>query len=103
LEPALLLIAAILVAYAVINVITTELAVTNKKVIGKAGLIRRVSIDMPLGKLESITVDQGIIGRILNYGTIVVRGVGGNAVRFPNIGSPLEFRRTVASLEDQKS
>jgi len=103
LDPIACVIAAILVIYAVIDVMTTELAVTNKKVIGKAGFIRRASVDLPLGKLESITIDQGIIGRIFNFGTVLVHGIGGNRVGIPNISSPLEFRRVVMNLVDQKA
>lgn len=88
---------------AVINVLTTELAVTNKKVIGKTGFISRVSIDLPLDKLESINIDQGVIGRILGYGRVSIRGVGGNNVSIPFIKQPLDFRRVVMGLLDKKS
>ncbi|MDR1163085.1 MAG: PH domain-containing protein [Candidatus Accumulibacter sp.] len=91
------------IATAVLNVLTTELAVTNKKVIGKAGFIRRTSIDLQLSKLESIVLDQGVIGRIFNFGTVVVRGTGGNEVGIPYIKSPLEFRRSVMSIVDQQT
>lgn len=88
---------------AIINVTTTELAVTNKKIIGKAGFIRRVSIDLPLERLESINIDQGIIGRILGFGRVSVRGVGGNYVSIPYVNQPMDFRRVVMGLIDQKS
>lgn len=88
---------------AIINVTSTELAVTNKKVIGKAGFIRRVSIDLPLEKLESVNIDQGIIGRILGYGRVSIRGVGGNNVSIPYIKKPMDFRRVVMGLLDRKN
>ncbi|RAM63156.1 PH domain-containing protein [Herbaspirillum rubrisubalbicans] len=88
---------------AIINVVTTELAVTNKKVIGKAGFIRRESIDLPLTKLESINIDQGIIGRILGFGRVTIRGIGGNNVSIPFIKDPMSFRRVVMNLMDQKN
>jgi uncharacterized membrane protein YdbT with pleckstrin-like domain len=88
--------------FAILNVSTTELAVTNKKVIGKAGFIRRVSVDMPIGKLESINVHQGLMGRIFNFGATSVHGIGGNAVGIPYIAKPLDFRRTVMNLMDKK-
>ncbi|MDR3056446.1 MAG: PH domain-containing protein [Zoogloeaceae bacterium] len=90
----------IFILFAIINVLTTELAVTNKKVIGKAGFIRRVSIDMPLSKLESINIDQGVIGRIFNFGSVSVRGIGGNNVGIPYINAPMNFRRVVMDLMD---
>ncbi|MCT7307924.1 PH domain-containing protein [Ralstonia wenshanensis] len=88
---------------AIINVTSTELAVTNKKVIGKAGFIRRVSIDLPLEKLESVNIDQGIIGRILGYGRVSIRGVGGNNVSIPFIKMPMDFRRVIMGLMDRKN
>jgi uncharacterized membrane protein YdbT with pleckstrin-like domain len=91
------------IVLAIINVTSTELAVTNKKVIGKAGFIRRVSIDLPLEKLESVNIDQGIIGRILGYGRVSIRGVGGNNVSIPYIKKPMDFRRVVMGLLDRKN
>ena len=88
---------------AVINVMTTELAVTNQKVIGKTGFIQRVSIDLPLDKLESINIDQGVMGRILGFGRVSIRGVGGNNVSIPFIKNPLDFRRVVMGLIDKRS
>lgn len=64
------------IIFAMLNVLTTELAVTNKKVIGKKGIIRRISIDLPLQKLESINIDQSITGRIFGYGKVTIRGTG---------------------------
>jgi uncharacterized membrane protein YdbT with pleckstrin-like domain len=65
----------------------------------KVGLIRRHSLELLLQKVEGIGVDQGILGRILGYGTITVSGVGGTQEAFRMISNPLEFRRQVqASL-----
>jgi len=78
---------------------SSEFAVTNKRVLIKVGLIRRHSLELLLQKVEGIGVDQGILGRILGYGTITVSGTGGTKEAFPMISNPLEFRRQVqASL-----
>lgn len=74
---------------------TSEFAVTNKRVIMKVGLIRRTSVEIVLSKVESITVDQGIAGRIFNFGSIAVVGTGGTHDPFHRIASPLRFRRAV--------
>ena len=78
--------------------LTTELALTNKRVIAKSGIIRRNAIDVSLSKTEGVTYTQGIIGRIFGYGSIVVRGTGvGNvAVRF--ISQPESFKHEVSRL-----
>jgi uncharacterized membrane protein YdbT with pleckstrin-like domain len=78
---------------------SSEFAITNKRVLIKVGLVRRHSLELLLQKIEGIGVDQGIMGRILNYGTITVSGVGGTKEAFTMISAPLEFRRQVqASL-----
>lgn len=80
---------------AVIRVATTELALTNKRVIAKTGFIRRDTIELRLDKVEGIIVNQGVMGRIFNYGTVVVSGTGGIKTPIPFINNPTEFRRTV--------
>jgi uncharacterized membrane protein YdbT with pleckstrin-like domain len=89
-----------------INVKTSEFAVTNKRVLMKTGFIRRKSFEVLLSKVEGIQVDQGVLGRIIGYGTIVVTGTGGSADPFPRIAAPLNFRRhvqeQVASTQDKK-
>jgi uncharacterized membrane protein YdbT with pleckstrin-like domain len=78
---------------------SSEFAITNKRVLIKVGLVRRHSLELLLQKVEGIGVDQGILGRILGYGTITVSGVGGTKETFQMISNPLEFRRQVqASL-----
>jgi uncharacterized membrane protein YdbT with pleckstrin-like domain len=82
-----------------IRSISSEFAVTNKRVLVKVGLVRRHSLELLLQKVEGIGVDQGVLGRILGYGTITVSGTGGTREAFRMIARPLEFRRQVqASL-----
>jgi uncharacterized membrane protein YdbT with pleckstrin-like domain len=75
--------------------LTTEFAVTNKRVIGKAGLLRRRSLEVMLSKIESISVSEPLLGRLLNFGTIVVRGSGGTVQPFPFIARAMELRREI--------
>ncbi len=60
---------------------STELAVTNKRIITKSGLIQRNTTEMFLEKVESIQVDQGILGRIFDFGSITISGTGGDKSR----------------------
>lgn len=76
-----------------IEMYTSEYAITNRRVIAKVGLISRRTLEMNLPQIESIKVDQSILGRILGYGDIVVTGTGGSNEAFSNIKSPLEFRK----------
>jgi uncharacterized membrane protein YdbT with pleckstrin-like domain len=72
---------------------SSEFAVTDKRVIIKVGWIRRRTLETMLGKVEGVGVEQGIVGRMLGFGTITVTGTGGTKEAFPNIAQPLEFRR----------
>jgi uncharacterized membrane protein YdbT with pleckstrin-like domain len=78
-----------------IKSISSEFAITNKRILIKVGLIRRHSLELLLQKVEGIGVDQGFLGRILGYGTITVSGVGGTKETFRMVSNPLEFRRQV--------
>ena len=77
--------------------ITTELAVTDRRVIYKTGLIARHTIEMNRRQVESVDVDQQILGRIIGYGTIVVRGTGGSLEPMRNIEDPLTFRTHITA------
>lgn len=72
---------------------TDEFAITNKRVIIKTGLFSRKTVEMNHSKIESVNVDQSILGRILGYGTISIVGTGGTRESFPKISKPLQFRR----------
>lgn len=79
---------------------TSEFAVTNRRVIIKVGLVSRKTVEMNLEKVESIGVDQGILGRVLDYGTIEVVGTGGTREPFRAIRDPLGFRRAVTEAAE---
>jgi uncharacterized membrane protein YdbT with pleckstrin-like domain len=78
---------------AIVNYNTTRFAVTDKRIIAKRGFIRRRSLELLLTKVESINVQQSLMGRIFNFGVIVVVGTGGTKEGFPNIADPMEFRK----------
>jgi uncharacterized membrane protein YdbT with pleckstrin-like domain len=75
----------------------TELAVTDRRVIFKRGLLRRHTIEMNMSKVESVDVDQSIIGRLFGYGTVTIRGTGGGIEPLRNIRDPLTFRNHVTA------
>ena len=79
---------------------TDEFAITNKRVIIKTGLISRKTFEMNHSKIESVNVDQGILGRILGYGTIRIVGSGGTKEVFPKIQNPLVFRKKFQELSN---
>jgi uncharacterized membrane protein YdbT with pleckstrin-like domain len=78
----------------------TELIITNKRVVAKFGLIRRNTIEIPHSKVESIIIEQGIIDRIFNCGTLVIQGMGNSKTPIPLISKPLDFRNKVMEIQN---
>src|SRR3954467_7523552 len=72
---------------------TTELAITSKRVIVKFGFIRRSTVEINLHKVESVQVDQEVLGRIFNFGTLIISGGGTPQAPIPGISQPLAFRK----------
>ncbi|UBO72333.1 PH domain-containing protein [Aeromonas rivuli] len=87
---------------AAIRYFSTELAITNKRVIAKFGFISRTTIEINIQKIESIQVNQGILGRIFNFGSIIVSGAGNPQAPVPGISSPLNFRREFLNTQEQE-
>jgi len=77
---------------------TTEMAITNKRVIMKRGWISRKTLELNLNKIENLGIEQGLLGRMLNYGTVTVVGTGGTREAFKYVAEPLDFRKTVQDL-----
>lgn len=84
-----------------IKVRSTELAITNKRVIAKFGFIKRDTVEINLGQVEALRVEQSFWGRMLNFGTILVSGTGGALEPIPNIADPLVFRRKFMEATDR--
>jgi uncharacterized membrane protein YdbT with pleckstrin-like domain len=76
----------------------SEYVITNRRIIIKRGFIARDTFEMNLSKIESVNVDQSVMGRILNYGSITIIGTGGTRETFHNISKPLEFRKAFQEL-----
>jgi len=83
----------IFLIWAAINVRSTEVAITSRRVIAKTGFIRRHTVEINLDKIEALKVEQGLMGRILNYGTIFMSGAGTSVAPLRSIADPLVFRR----------
>ncbi len=92
----------ILIVMGVVSVIlailkrnATEMAVTNRRILIKTGILSRRSIELLLSRVESILITESFMGRMLGYGSVVVRGTGGTPEPFDYIARPKEFRRCV--------
>jgi uncharacterized membrane protein YdbT with pleckstrin-like domain len=98
----LLVIALILFGRGILKRNSTQMTVTNMRVLANVGIASRRSIEIFLSRVESIGVEEPVMGRMLGYGTVVVRGVGGTPESFNLIAHPLEFR-THVQQEIEKS
>lgn len=85
-----------------IKVRTTEIAITSKRVIVKTGFVRRSTVEINLSKVESIQVDQGLAGRLFNYGTVIISGAGNPVAPITDVANPLEFRRKFMEATDRQ-
>ncbi len=79
---------------------TTELAITTRRVIAKFGFISRTTVELNINKVESIQVEQTVMGRMLNYGTLVIAGGGNPQAPIPGISDPIAFRRAFIEAQD---
>ncbi len=78
----------------------SEFAVTNRRVMIKVGIVQRRTLELNLGKVESIEVEQSIWGRLFSFGDIEVIGTGGTRELFQRIGDPIGFRKAVAEAAE---
>jgi len=86
---------------AIMRYATTELAITNKKIIAKFGFIRRYTVELLLHKAEGVQVSQSVFGRMLNYGSILVSGGGSIQTPIPGIVDPIAFKRKFFEIQEQ--
>ncbi|MBS0287344.1 MAG: PH domain-containing protein [Proteobacteria bacterium] len=100
--PLSFVVGALIILSPMLTYISSEFAVTNKRVIAKVGYMRRQTVETFLQKIEAIEVQQSLFGRIFNWGTIVIIGTGGTNEYFQNIANPLAFRLAVEQQTDAK-
>ena len=80
---------------------TTEFAVTNRKVIAKTGFIRRHTLELLLSRVESVAINQSVLGRIFNFGYVTVVGTGGTRETFKLIKDPVNVRSQINTILEQ--
>ncbi|MDQ6807981.1 MAG: PH domain-containing protein [Verrucomicrobiota bacterium] len=78
---------------------SSELVITSSRVLIKTGYFHRQTREMFVSKIESVSVDQRVLGRMLDYGTVIIRGTGGSEEMFDTIAHPIAFRNSVQQLQ----
>jgi uncharacterized membrane protein YdbT with pleckstrin-like domain len=79
----------------------TEIAVTNRRVIYKRGLIQRETNEMNMEKVESVEIDQSIFGRMLDYGNVTIPGTGEGFKTLRTIANPVDLRNRITGNDAQ--
>src|SRR5204862_6809215 len=74
---------------------TTEIGVTNQRLIYKRGLLWRSTQELQLRAIEEVNLEQGLLGRILGYGHLELRGTGVDDIRLPALADPLGLRKAL--------
>jgi len=78
---------------------TTTIFVSDKRLFHSHGWIHRHTHEIVIGKVESIVVNQGLMGRIFNYGTVQASGTGAGTIYLQYIKRPFEFQRQVRNIQ----
>ncbi len=91
----------IILAVAYIRYKSVELAVTTRRLIVKHGFIRRETVEINLNRVESIQVEQGLLGRVFDFGTLIVSGTGTAHAPLTGIAEPMAFRKAFIEAQDQ--
>jgi uncharacterized membrane protein YdbT with pleckstrin-like domain len=74
---------------------STEIVVTDHRVIYKTGILSRHTTEMNISKIETVDIDQSILGRIFGYGTILIRGTGETIEPLRSVGAPITIRNAI--------
>jgi len=82
-------------AVMMVNKATTEIAITNNRIVFKKGLVARQVGEINIDRIEGVNVIQSVLGRIFNYGRVIVRGMGIGEVFLPTMEDPIAFRRAI--------
>jgi uncharacterized membrane protein YdbT with pleckstrin-like domain len=75
--------------------VSTEIVVTDKRIIHKVGWIARRTEEINITKVETVDVAQGIVGRIFDFGTVLIKGIGGSWEPLRRVASPLQLRNAI--------
>jgi hypothetical protein len=97
----LLVIPLLIIASAYVTLKISELVITDRRVLIKVGFMQRRTFEMFISKIESVAVTQSVIGKMLNYGTVEIRGTGGSSESFATIVAPLHFRDAIQRVPSE--
>lgn len=88
-------------AISIIRLFCIELVVTDKKIIGKTGVIYSNAIDAYLEKIDNFVIDESLLGRIFRYCTITI-GTASTTLKFPYMQDAAIFKNKVMDCYDAR-
>lgn len=83
--------------------VTSEFAVTNKRVMMKEGFFFRHSNELRLSTISNITVNQSLLAQMLSYGTLIISPFGADNDVFTEIANPYAFQKNAQIQLDKIS
>ena len=87
--------------FMLIRLWTTEIAVTNRRIIYKRGWIARATDEINLNRIEEVNLRQSVAGRLFGYGKVICQGTGVGEIELPTIDDPLRFRKELQEAQAQ--
>ncbi|EPK3281763.1 TPA: PH domain-containing protein [Serratia marcescens] len=100
LSEAFMMISAAIIIYAFFLICSVEIVITNKRLIAKFGIFKRKSYEINIDKIESFQINQGILGRVFNYGSLTALGTGSAMAPIPMISKPFEFKKQFSEIQE---
>lgn len=96
-----LAVAAVLAVIAYVQSKSTEFIITTRRLTAKRGIASRRTIETLLEKVEAVTVEQGLLGRMMNFGSVTVIGTGGTNETFTRVSHPMQLRQVIHEQIDK--
>lgn len=92
------LVGALLLLFAYLRQTSTEIVVTNKRLIAKYGIVSRATFEILVNRITGANFDQSVMGRMMGFGTVLVHGAGGEISPIDNVADPQLFYRALVSV-----
>lgn len=93
-------IAALIILVRILVLSTSKLAITDMRVIGKQGVLKKVALDIPLANVDNMLVKSSVLGSIFGFGSVIVKSTR-DQWGYKFIAKPDVFKRSLTDAIDQ--
>lgn len=84
----------------IFKLLRTRLALTDKRVIGETGFFNHKHLALEYAQVELVRMQQGVLGKLFNYGSVTIIGKDGGKVKFPGIAWPLDVQMQIEEANE---